>query len=212
MTPLRRHSLSRMPRWFNLLGQQQGVGTGGAQNRGLQVHHHLQLLFRVARPHGNGHGAQPFGAQLEADAGGPQAVARRYLDAVGAGDARRFVAARELDGPVGHVLLRVRNDDRRARRARRRVDAHHFLVGNRLQAQRVGVAQVVLFGEGQLLEVLLSLHVGQVDVGELGRIEGAALLQGCELAFDEVELLGCHLHEKPLSGAGMAVGKSREPG
>ena len=66
----------------DLLGEKQRVGAGGADDRGLQILHHLQLLLGVARPHGNGHGAQALGAQLETDAGRPQAVARGDLDAV----------------------------------------------------------------------------------------------------------------------------------
>ena len=58
-------------------------------------------------PNGNGHGAQALGAQLETDAGRPQAVARGDLDAVERGDARHLVAAGELRGPVDDVLLGV---------------------------------------------------------------------------------------------------------
>ena len=66
----------------DFLRQQQRIGRGGADDRGLQIDHHLQLLFRVAGAHGNRHGAQLFTAGLEADAGSPQAVARGYMDAV----------------------------------------------------------------------------------------------------------------------------------
>ena len=144
--------------------------------------------------HGNGHGAQALGAQLEADAGGPQAVARGDLDAVEGRDAGHLVAAGELGGPVDDVLLGVGDDDGRARGARGAVDAHHFLIGHSLQPQRIHLAQVVLLGEGKLLEIGLGAHVGHVDTFELLRVERRAFLDGGQLAGDEVELFGRHFH------------------
>ena len=52
------------------------------------------------------------------------------------------------------------------------MDAHHLFVGHGLQPQRIGVAQVVLFGEWELLEVLLGLHVGKIDALEFLGVEG----------------------------------------
>ena len=190
----------------DLLGQQQRVGAGGAQHGGFEVLHHAQLLLGIARPHGDSHGAQALGAQLEADARRPQAVAGGDMDAVAVRDARRLVAACELDGPVGDVLLRVGDDDRRARGAAGAVDAHDLLVGHGLQAQRIGVAQVVLLGERKLLEVLLGLHIGEVDALELGGVKRRALLQRGELLLDEGELVVGKLHDDPLLGRWSSTG------
>lgn len=74
------------------------------------------------------------------------------------------------------------------------MDAHDLLVGNGLQPQRIGVAQVVLLGEWELLEVFLSLHVGKVDALELARVERRAFLERFELVFDERELVAGKLH------------------
>ena len=180
------------------LGKQKGVARGGAQHRGLQVDHHAQLLFGVARAHGDGHGAKALGAELEADARGPQAVAGRDVDAVELGAADRLVAAGEHLGPVVDVLLGVGDDDGCAGGAARGVDAHDLLVRHRLDAQRVRLAQIGLLGEGKALEALLVGDLGDVDVGELPRVERAALLDGGELLQDRVELERLHLHGGPF--------------
>ena len=80
----------------------------------VEVHHHLDLLVGVALSHRDDHRTQEFRAGLKADADRPEAVAGRDVHAVHVRDARPLVAAREHDGPVGHVLPGVRDDDRRA--------------------------------------------------------------------------------------------------
>ena len=74
------------------------------------------------------------------------------------------------------------------------MDADHLFIGHGLQAQRIGVAQVGLLGEGQLLEVFLGVDGGQVDAGEFLRVEGTAVLEGFELLLDEGKLLVGHAH------------------
>ncbi len=98
---------------LDLLGQQERIARSSGQHGGLHVDHELQLLLGVARAHGDGHGAEALATRLEADSRSPQAIARRDLHAVLRRDARKLVAARELDGPVVHVLLGIRDDDRR---------------------------------------------------------------------------------------------------
>jgi len=173
----------------DLLRQQQGVGTRRAQHRRLEVPHHLQLLVGVARSHRDRHRADALRTRLEPDPGGPQPVARRDVDAVVPRDADHLVAAGEHDRPVVDVLLRVRNDDRQARRPGRRVDPDHVLVGHRLDAERVGVPKVALLGERQRLEGGGRAHPGQVQPGELVAVEGAALLEGLQLPRDQVQLV-----------------------
>ena len=179
----------------NLLGQQQRIRTRSAQNRAFKVLHHLELLFRVARPHGDGHSAQTLAAGLEADAGGPQAVARRDLDAVLGRHSGILIAARELDGPVLDVLFRIRNDDRGPRRATGGVDADDLLLRHGAQPKRVRLAQIRLVGEGEFLEIFLRRDGVDIDAREFLRIEtvrnGNELLQLC---LDYVELLFSHLH------------------
>ena len=106
----------------------------------MQVLHHLQLLLGIARTHGNSHSAQALAAKLEPNARSPQTIPRGNLNAILIGNARRAIATREHFGPIGNILRGVRNNDRRARRARRAVDAHNFLVGYGLNSQRISFA------------------------------------------------------------------------
>ena len=112
----------------DFLRQQQSIGGCGAQHRGLQIHHHLQLLFRVARPHGNRHSAQLLAAVLEADAGSPQSVAWCDLHPVLVGHAGKLIAPLEHLAPVIHIFGGIRDDHRCARGAGRGVDADNVLV------------------------------------------------------------------------------------
>ena len=104
---------------LDLLGQQQCIGARRTEDRALHVHHHLELLLRVARAHRHGHSAELLAAGLEADAGRPESIARRDLHAVAIRHACHRVAARKLRGPVLDILGRIRDDDGLARRARR---------------------------------------------------------------------------------------------
>ena len=182
----------------DFLGEQKRVARRAGDDRGMQVLHHLKLLLSVAGTHRDRHGAQALAAKLEADACGPQAVTWGNLDTVEIGDARSSVAALKLDCPIGHVLGGVGDDDRRARRARRAVDTHDFLIGNRLQPERIYAAKVVLFREGKLLEVLLRAHVSMIDVLEFLGVERRTILDGGKLRGNQLELLVGHLHDGPL--------------
>ena len=74
------------------------------------------------------------------------------------------------------------------------MDAHNLFVRNRLQSQRIGGAQVGFLREGQLLEIRLGLHVGQIDVLELLGVERGAVLERAELVFQQGELFVGELH------------------
>ena len=140
------------------LGEQQRIGTRRAEHRALHVHHHLQLLLRIARPHRHRHRAEPLAARLEADARRPEPVARCDLHAVAVRYARHLIAARELDGPVLDILRRIRNDDRLARRARGGMDAHDLLLGHAHEPERIRVAQILFLRKRQPPKILRRRH------------------------------------------------------
>ena len=140
---------------FDLLGEEQGIGGRGAEDGGLHVDHHLELFVGVAGAHGDGHGAEFLRTGLETDAGGPETVAGRDVDAVFARDAGGLVAAGEHGGPVIDVFAGVGDDDRKAGGARGGVDADDVLFRSRHEAQGICVSEVRLFGEGQCLELFL---------------------------------------------------------
>ena len=162
---------------FNFLGNQQRIARSSGEHRGFHVDHELQLLFGIARTHGDSHGAQKLATSLEADASRPQAVTRRNLNAIGRRHPSVLVATRELDGPVLDVLLGVRDDDRRTGRARRGVDADDLLLRNGSQSKRISLAQIAFVSERQLLEIFLSLDIAQIDALEPLRVERRTLFQ-----------------------------------
>ena len=127
---------------LDFLAEQQRVARSRTQHRGLEIDHHLDLFLGIAGPHGHRHGAELLAACLEPDSRSPQAVTWRNLHTVFLGDTRVLVAARELRRPVVDVFLGVGDHDRRARRARRRVNAHDFAGRDGNRPERVGRAQV----------------------------------------------------------------------
>ena len=96
---------------LDLFRQKKSVGRRRAQNCGLKVHHHLQLLVGVAGSHGDRHRAEFLTAVLEADTCSPQAVSGRDMNAVLFGDSGKLIAALEHLAPVVDVLGGIGNDD-----------------------------------------------------------------------------------------------------
>ena len=76
------------------------------------------------------------------------------------------------------------------------MDAHHLFVGNRLDPQRIRFAQIGLFREGKLLEVLLGLDIGHINALELTGVERRPLFQSVQLLFEKIELFGGELHSE----------------
>ena len=148
---------------FDLFGQEQSVGRGGAENGGLHIFHETDLFIGVAGAHGHGHGAQLFRAQLEADAGGPEAVAGSDLNAVFIGDAGDFVTASEQLRPVVHILLGVRDDHRCAGGAAGRMDTDDLFFGHGGETQGIRVAEIGFFREGEFFKIRLCFNGVDVD-------------------------------------------------
>ena len=78
------------------------------------------------------------------------------------------------------------------------MDAHDFLIGNRLKPKRIHAAKVVFFREGKFLEILLRAHVSGIDVLEFLSVKGRTIFDGGKLGGDQLELLVGHLHDGPL--------------
>ncbi|CAK7053227.1 MAG: hypothetical protein DELT_03040 [Desulfovibrio sp.] len=144
---------------LHLLCKQQGIRRGGADYRCFKVRHHLQLFFRVARPHRHRHRPQRLAARLEPDARRPQAKARRNLYPVGRRHAGNLVAAFEHPAPVGDVLRRIRDNHRVARCSRGGMDAHNPLLRHGHQPQRICPAKVCFIRKGNLFNVLRRFDI-----------------------------------------------------
>ena len=99
---------------LDLLSQKESIRGSGAEDCGLHVHHHLELLLGIAGSHRNDHSAEFFSTVLETDTGSPETVAGCDMNAILIGDAGGLIAALEHLAPVVNVFCSVRNDDRKA--------------------------------------------------------------------------------------------------
>ena len=144
---------------LDALRQVGGVGGGAAEDGGAQVHHELELPVGVAAGHGQGQAAHLMAAAVEAGTAGEQAVAVADMAHILVG------AAGSDDGPGAAVLpqvdvvLGVEGHHPLAGGARGGLDADAVLQGPGQQAVGVGLPQVVLGEEGELVEVLHALYV-----------------------------------------------------
>ena len=96
---------------------------------------------------------------MDAETAGKQAVAEEVLHNVGAAESAGQEPAFYNLGPDFHVFFGVTHHDGLAGGARTCVQAHDFAQVYGEQAIRVGVAQVLLHGEGELGHVLEGLDI-----------------------------------------------------
>ena len=91
---------------------------------------------------------------MEAQTAGEQAVAVGVLDDVRTGQTVANQSARDGFLPDFQVFLRVRYDNRLARRTTRGMEPDHFVQRHREQAVGVGVTKVDLHGEREFRDVV----------------------------------------------------------
>ncbi len=141
------------------VGDEQGVGGRAGQDVGAAVLHHLHLALGVAGRGGDHGAAHGFAPGMRAQAAREQAVAVGHLDGGLGRAAHHGDAAGEAVAPVRQVLGRVAHDRGLAGGAAGGVDARHVLGGNGEQAERVGVAHVLLHDERELRQVFQAVQV-----------------------------------------------------
>ena len=173
-----------------LVQQRQHVGRRHHDDVGLEVAHQLDLTLRHAAGHRDDGAAQPLGAVVGAQPAGEQAVAIGDVDLharPGAGGAQR---AGDDVGPHVDVALGVAHHRRPAGGAGRSVDAHHLRLRHREHAEGIGVAQVLLGGEGKLAKVGQRLEVVGMDAGgvELGAVMRDVLVGVAHRPLETAEL------------------------
>ena len=135
------------------------VTRGSAHCGNAEVLHEHHLAFGIAAADGDDGCTEGFETAVDAETAGEQAVAVEVLHDVGAAEAASEESALHDLGPHVHVFLGVANNDGLAGGARTGVQAHDFAQVYGEQAIRVGVAQVLLHGEGELRNVFESLDV-----------------------------------------------------
>ncbi len=152
---------------FRSFGQVQKVTGRGTNGRDAQVLHGHELAIAVAagdRDHGRPKG---FGRLVEAQPIGEQFARTGILQHVALVDAAAGQAADHQLGPDFQVAPGVGHDDRLAGRAGDGIHSHDLADGHGQHSQRVGVAQIGLGGEGELVKI--------VEVADIGRGEAAFL-------------------------------------
>ena len=165
-----------------------GVGGGAAQDGGLQILDEHNLPLGIARGGGDGETAHPMGPAVQAGAAGEQAIAVGHLAHVLIG------AAGGHDGPGAAVLpqvdvvLGVEGHHPLAGGARGGLDAHALLQGLGYQPVGVGLPQVGLGDEGQLVQVVAGADV----------VRGEALLLHLLAVVGHIVPDVAHLLHKPL--------------
>ncbi len=144
---------------MDALRQIGGVGGGAAEDGGPQVHHELELPVRIAGGHGQRQTAHPVAAAVEAGAAGKEPVAVADVAHV------LLCAPGGHDGPSAAVLpqvqivLGIEGHHPASGGTGGGLNAHAVLQRRGQQAVGVGVPQVVLGEEGQLVQVLHALDV-----------------------------------------------------
>ena len=93
-----------------------------------------------------------------------ETIAVSYRENVVAGNTIGRQTARHALAPHTDVLAGVTDDGRITRRTRRSVYADNLALRGSLQTEGVVVAQVLLGGEGQLLDVLDGLDIVRTDI------------------------------------------------
>ena len=148
--PMRSAVLARIDALaLELVGDGQHVGRRHQHDARAEVADQLDLPLAEAARHRHDRAAQPLGAVVGAEPAGEQAVAVGDVDHVARPRAGGADRARHQVGPGVDVARRVADHRRPAGRAARGVDAHALLARDREHAERIGVAQVVLGGEGK---------------------------------------------------------------
>ncbi len=179
------------PLALNGFREVQGVGGGADQcvDPGVLEQHDLPL--GVAAGGGQHRRADPFDAAVQPEAAGEEAVTEGNLYELVAGQAACNQEAGAEIGPELHILFGVADEGRLAGGAARSVDAGEFAPGHRKEAEGIGVAEVLLGGERETLQVgdgfdrirrdVLFRELAPVERNLLSLFNGAPQMGGLEL-------------------------------
>ena len=119
-----------------------------------EVLHDQDLPLGVAARHGYDRGPDLLGAVVRPQAAGEQAVAVGVVHDVSAGSPAAGEGAGHELRPGVDVPPGVADHGGLARRPGGGVDPHHPLHGNREQAERIVVSEILFCGEGQARQIL----------------------------------------------------------
>ena len=182
------------------LDQVDEVAGRAADGGDVEVLHDHDLPVGVAAGDRDDRRAERLRAVMRAEAAGEQAVAVRVLDDVAGMQPAGGETAHHHARPDVHVLLRVGDDDRLARRPARSVQADHFLHRTGEQAERVRVAQVRLLHERQPRDIPERLQVVRLDPALVHplAVEGDAVMGAPHAALEPAQLQVAQLGRREI--------------
>ena len=153
-----------------LLGHEERVGRGTGQYRGTEILHDHDLTLGIAARNGDDRGPQPFGAVMGPQSAGKEPVTVGVMDDIPPVGAGRDKRAGHQFTPGVDVLEGIADHGRFTCGAGRGVDADDLLQGSGKQAVRIGVAHVLLRGEGKPFQVIQAANIGRFEAGLAERI------------------------------------------
>ena len=172
----------------------QGVGGRTAQGRGAEVAQQVGLATRGAARGRDHRGTDALGTAVGAQTAGEQAVAVGHMHDVRLVDAGGGQAAAGQFGPVVQVAGGIAHHHGLAGGAAGGVQADDVVTRHGEKTEGIVIAQVLLFGEGQVLQIGQALDVAGLDTAlveafaverHIGIDTGAKVLQTAQLqGFD----------------------------
>ena len=164
------------------------------QHRHAEVHHDLKLPLRVAHAGGHSHGAHALDAVMHSQAAREKAVVHGVLEDVALLDSDHDEVAGHEVRPGLDILGGVADHGGLAGSAGRGMHPHHFLSRNGKEAEGIIVSQVLLFGSGQLCQVLQALNVlgGDARLLEFVLVKGNVFVN---LLYNALETLQLQLFQ-----------------
>ena len=144
---------------FNGFRDVQQIGRGAHDARHAEIHHHGHQLLGVSRGHGHNRGPHFLGAVMRAQAAGEQAVTICHLYGILLAQARHGDASCHALAPHINILPRISHHSCLSRGAAGCVDTGNLGIIHCKHAEWIGIPQIILGGERQLIQVLNPLDI-----------------------------------------------------
>ena len=144
---------------LKLVGDGQHVGRRHQYHACTEFGDELHLALAEAARHRHHRAAQPLGAVVRPEPAGEQAVAEGIVNDVARSGAASIQGPRHQVRPSVDVARRIAHHCGPARRTAGRMQAHALFARDRQHAEGIGVAQIVLRGEGEAAKIVQALEI-----------------------------------------------------
>ena len=160
------------------------------QHRHPEVHHDLELPLRIAHAGGHSHGPHALDSVMHSQAAREKAVVHSVLEDIALLDPDHHEVPGHEVRPGLDILGRVADHGGLAGSAGRGMHPHDLLSRNGKEAEGIVVPQVLLFGSGQLCQVVEALDVLRSDARllEFVLVKGNVLVNLLYNALEPLQL------------------------